>query len=133
MPWPRHFLAACLVASAVVASGCGNHGIKVSQSAGTDVHHGAILFNERCAGCHTLDAADAYASLDLLREIEGLRRALETRSVIGQAIGIVMTQETLTADAAFAELVHRSSRANMKLRDVAVAIVAEVERRATTS
>jgi len=79
------------------------------------------------------DAADADASLDLLREIEGLRRALETRSVIGQAIGIVMTQETLTADAAFAELVHRSSRANMKLRDVAVAIVAEVERRATTS
>jgi mono/diheme cytochrome c family protein len=62
MPWPRHFLAACLVASAVVATGCGNHGIKVSQSAGTDVHHGAILFNERCAGCHTLDAADAYGS-----------------------------------------------------------------------
>jgi hypothetical protein len=77
--------------------------------------------------------ADADASLALLREIEGLRRALETRSVIGQAIGIVMTRETLTADAAFAELVSRSSRTNMRLRDVAVAIVAEAERQATAS
>jgi AmiR/NasT family two-component response regulator len=79
------------------------------------------------------DRGDADASLVLLREIEELRRALETRSVIGQAIGIVMSRETLTADAAFAELVNRSSRANMKLRHVAVAIVAEAERGATTS
>jgi mono/diheme cytochrome c family protein len=62
MPWPRHFLACCLVACTALATGCGNHGIKVSKSAGADVHRGAILFNERCAGCHTLDAADAYGS-----------------------------------------------------------------------
>jgi AmiR/NasT family two-component response regulator len=67
---------------------------------------------------------------ELLREIEGLRRALKTRSLIGQAIGIVMTQERLTADAAFAELVRRSSRSNLKLREVAVATVAQAESQA---
>jgi mono/diheme cytochrome c family protein len=62
MPWPRRFLACCLVACAALATGCGGHGIKVSKSDGTAVHRGAVLFNERCSGCHTLDAADAYGS-----------------------------------------------------------------------
>jgi mono/diheme cytochrome c family protein len=61
MPGPRHFLACCLVAGAALATGCGNHGIKVSN-ADPSVHHGAVLFNERCSGCHTLDSADAYGS-----------------------------------------------------------------------
>jgi len=26
------------------------------------LHHGAVLFNERCSGCHTLDAANARGS-----------------------------------------------------------------------
>ena len=25
-------------------------------------HRGAVLFNERCSGCHSLDAANAYGS-----------------------------------------------------------------------
>jgi mono/diheme cytochrome c family protein len=60
MPWPRRFLAACLVGCAALATGCGNK-IEVSKSEGP-VHHGAVLFNDRCSGCHTLDAADAYGS-----------------------------------------------------------------------
>ena len=26
------------------------------------LHAGAVLFNERCSGCHTLDAANSYGS-----------------------------------------------------------------------
>ncbi len=68
-------------------------------------------------------------ALDLaLHEIDGLRRALESRTVIGQAIGILMTQERLTAEGGFSYLVERSSRLNVKVRDVAAEIVADVER-----
>jgi hypothetical protein len=78
--------------------------------------------------------APELAELDAaLLEIEGLRQALETRTVIGQAIGILMHREALTADAAFAHLVELSSHANTKLRDVASDIVAETERDATGS
>jgi cytochrome c551 len=62
MPWPRRFLASCLMASAAFATGCGNHTIEVSKTDSASVHRGAILFNERCSGCHSLDAADAFGS-----------------------------------------------------------------------
>jgi mono/diheme cytochrome c family protein len=60
MPGPRLFVACCLIAFTAVAGGCGN-GIQVSQNLQPE-HHGAVLFNERCSGCHTLDAADAFGS-----------------------------------------------------------------------
>jgi mono/diheme cytochrome c family protein len=60
MPRPRLFLAFCLLASAAFGAGCGNH-IDVAEPTGP-VHQGAVLFNERCSGCHSLDAADAYGS-----------------------------------------------------------------------
>jgi len=78
--------------------------------------------------------APELAELDAaLLEIDGLRQALETRTVIGQAIGILMHREALSADAAFAQLVEMSSHANTKLRDIASDVVAEAERDATGS
>jgi AmiR/NasT family two-component response regulator len=72
--------------------------------------------------------ADSPTALDVaLEEVEGLRRALETRTTIGQAVGIVMTQRSLTAEDAFAHLVELSSHSNTKLRDVAAAIVTRAE------
>ncbi len=62
MPRPRSLLAACLAASAALATGCGDHKIDVSKSDGDAVHRGAVLFNERCSGCHSIDAADSYGS-----------------------------------------------------------------------
>jgi mono/diheme cytochrome c family protein len=62
MPRPSRLLAACLVASAAVASGCGDHHIGVSKNDASSVQHGANLFRERCSGCHSLEAADAYGS-----------------------------------------------------------------------
>ena len=50
------------MASATFATGCGNHKITVSKKDGASVYHGGILFNQRCSGCHSLSAADAYGS-----------------------------------------------------------------------
>ncbi len=73
---------------------------------------------------------DSPTALDVaLDEVEGLRRALETRTTIGQAVGIVMTQRALTAKEAFAHLVELSSHSNTKLRDVAASIVSQAEAR----
>ena len=74
--------------------------------------------------------ADSPTALDVaLEEVDGLRRALETRTTIGQAVGIVMTQRALTAEEAFAHLVELSSHSNTKLRDVAASIVTQAETR----
>ena len=62
MPRPSRFLVCCLVASAAIVSGCGNHTITVGEGEPATVSHGATLFNERCAGCHSLQAADAFGS-----------------------------------------------------------------------
>ena len=76
--------------------------------------------------------ADAMTALDIaLREVAGLRRALETRTTIGQAVGILMAHRSLTVDGAFAHLVELSSHSNTKLRDVAAAVVAHTEQAGT--
>ena len=62
MPRPRRFLASCLAVSAAFATGCGDHKIEVAKTDSPSVHRGAILFNERCSGCHSLDAADTFGS-----------------------------------------------------------------------
>lgn len=48
-----------------------------------------------------------------------LEEALVTRTTIGQAVGLLMAQESLTSDQAFQKLVHVSQTANVKLRDIA--------------
>ena len=55
----RSAVLLCLVVAAVFA-GCGGE-IEVPQDE-TTAHRGADLFNERCSGCHSLDAANAYGS-----------------------------------------------------------------------
>jgi mono/diheme cytochrome c family protein len=51
---------ACLAALALAAPGCGGK-ITVPKDQPT-LRRGAVLFNERCSGCHSLDAANAYGS-----------------------------------------------------------------------
>lgn len=48
-----------------------------------------------------------------------LEEALETRIIIGQALGLLMAQESLSSDQAFQKFVRVSQSANIKLRDVA--------------
>ena len=61
---------------------------------------------------------------ELVQEVEGLRAAMEHRSVIEQAKGVLMHSMQCSADAAFAVLVAASQRENVKLRDLAVRIAA---------
>ena len=55
----RPIVIACALASAVLV-GCGGE-ITVPENDQT-AHRGAVLFYERCSGCHTLEAANAYGS-----------------------------------------------------------------------
>jgi mono/diheme cytochrome c family protein len=58
---PRPAVAAACAAALVVLGGCGQRSIDVPKRE-TALHHGAELFNERCSGCHSLDAANARGS-----------------------------------------------------------------------
>jgi len=55
----RPIVIACALASSLLV-GCGGD-IEVSTKDKT-AHRGAVLFYERCSGCHTLKAANAYGS-----------------------------------------------------------------------
>ena len=57
-PAARAVLA--FAAAAVILPGCGGK-IEVSKQQ-TSLRSGAQLFNQRCSGCHSIDAANAYGS-----------------------------------------------------------------------
>jgi GAF domain-containing protein len=57
--------------------------------------------------------------LDASRRQANLRAAIESRQVIGEAIGILKTQRHITSDEAFTLLSQASQRMNVKLRDLA--------------
>jgi hypothetical protein len=76
-------------------------------------------------------AADPVIALELARaEIANLNEAVSTRTVIGEGIGLLMHEKTLTAEAAFAHLVELSSRTNIKVREIAARMVEEAGARA---
>lgn len=52
-----------------------------------------------------------------------LRKALETRTIIGQAQGVLMARQGIDGDEAFDILRRASQRTNRKLRDIAAEIV----------
>jgi GAF domain-containing protein len=56
-------------------------------------------------------------------KLANLRRAIDTRQVIGQACGILMERYRITSDQAFADLVAVSQRHHLKLRELAVRVV----------
>ena len=61
------------------------------------------------------------------REVGQLREALESRATIEQAKGIVMARRASTPDDAFRELVRLSNESNVRLADVAKALVYQVQ------
>jgi mono/diheme cytochrome c family protein len=59
------------LATAILVAGCGGE-IKVpDEQAG--LHRGAELFNQRCSGCHSLEAANAYGSKPVKQKQSGER------------------------------------------------------------
>ena len=53
-------VAAVLAAFALTFAACGEHGIQLAKD--DPNYEGARLFDENCAGCHTLDVAGAEGS-----------------------------------------------------------------------
>jgi AmiR/NasT family two-component response regulator len=72
-----------------------------------------------------LFATHAAIALGHAQERAGLAEGLQTRRVIGQAIGILMTRYEMNEDRAFAFLVRASSHRNIKLRAIAQELVDE--------
>ena len=70
-----------------------------------------------------LFASHAAIALGHAHDREGLNEALQTRKVIGEAMGILMERHAMNEDNAFAFLVRASSHANIKLRAVAQELV----------
>jgi hypothetical protein len=62
----------------------------------------------------------------LRAERDGLRRAMQSRALIEQAKGVLMSRHRITADEAFARLVETSQHSNVKLAQVAAGVVASV-------
>lgn len=61
-------------------------------------------------------------------ENENLRRAIDSRDLIGQAKGMLMARGGLSADDAFRMLVIQSQRHNMKVVEIAQAMVEKHQR-----
>ena len=68
-----------------------------------------------------LDSAEVRASEE--RRADNLLEALRTRELIGQAQGILMERERITGDQAFDVLRKASQHMNIKLREVAEALI----------
>jgi AmiR/NasT family two-component response regulator len=100
-----------------------NGGAAASSAQAAQVAQAPILLDEIV---HVLGASEDVSGAALEhanQEIHGLREALRTRTLIGQAVGLLMAEKGLSTDEAFAKLVERSSHSNLKLRDVAARMV----------
>jgi len=71
-----------------------------------------------------LFAAHAAIAFSAVRQGENLQVALDSRTLIGQAQGVLMERHDLTADQAFVLLTTASQHRNVKLRVVAEELVA---------
>jgi AmiR/NasT family two-component response regulator len=89
--------------------------------------------DERLAAHEAKKLLDNEQIARLLEEVEGLRAAQQRAAQIEQAKGVLMHSMGIGPDAAFAVLVAASQRENVKLRDVAVRIVAAQDRGADLS
>ena len=56
----RSLLALAVAAFAALASGCGSQGIELAKD--DPLYQGAYLFQQRCAGCHHMNAVGAEGS-----------------------------------------------------------------------
>ncbi len=77
---------------------------------------------------HQAGQAIAYA-----HEIATLSEAVRTRTLIGEAVGVVMERFGLSDERAFAFLKRLSSHRNVKLRDIAQEFVDEANARGEAS
>jgi hypothetical protein len=80
---------------------------------------GVDAFDDDARSLGSVFAAHAAVALSTALHDEQMDAALQSRDVIGQAKGILMAREGLTADQAFDMLRRASQRLNVKLRELA--------------
>jgi GAF domain-containing protein len=102
----------------------------------TKSSHGALnLYSTRVGAFDDLEtlsglfAHQAGVAIAYAQHVENLEEAVRTRTTIGQAVGIVMERYHLDDERAFAFLARLSQQRNVKLRQVAEELIADVSRR----
>jgi mono/diheme cytochrome c family protein len=96
----------CALAAAGVLAACGSEGIQVAET--DEFHEGAVLFQERCSGCHTMQAAGSFGSANRALRNQGpnLDERKETVDDVLFAIrnggfsGAIMPQNIVVGDQA---------------------------------
>ncbi len=84
---------------------------------------GPHAFGERSGQVGAVFAAQAAVALARARTEAQLKEAISTRTLIGEATGILMERHKLRSDEAFELLCRASQEANVKLREVARRVV----------
>jgi mono/diheme cytochrome c family protein len=69
--WSKFLVVPAVLAAALSISACGTQRITVPK-ANAQLYHGAVLFSERCAGCHTLYAAGTHGSAPNIRTAQAI-------------------------------------------------------------
>lgn len=96
----------CALAAAAGLAACGSEGIQVAES--DPNHEGAVLFQERCSGCHTMKAAGSFGSANRALRNQGpnLDERVETEEDVLYAIrnggfsGAIMPQNIVVGEEA---------------------------------
>jgi mono/diheme cytochrome c family protein len=91
---------------ALAAGGCGTQGIQLAED--DPNYAGAVLFSERCSGCHSLEAAGAQGSANRALRNQGpnLNERIESADDVLYAIrnggfaGAIMPQNIVVGDEA---------------------------------
>jgi mono/diheme cytochrome c family protein len=66
----RVLAAACILATGLGAAACGSEDIDLRSNESANVQRGALLFAERCQGCHTMDVAGAQGGATKVHDRE---------------------------------------------------------------
>jgi transcriptional regulator with GAF, ATPase, and Fis domain len=80
-------------------------------------------FDEHDVAFGAVFAAHAAVAWSTSRTIDNLRKGLQTREVIGEAVGILMARQDVSEGEAFNILTRASQRLNVKLRLIAEDVV----------
>jgi GAF domain-containing protein len=88
----------------------------------------AVEIAEELAGHVAVAVGNAIAVTEAKTLVEQVRKAMDSRSIIDQAMGVIMAQNRCDADAAFAILTRASQNRNIKLREIARSAVMSVSR-----
>jgi ANTAR domain-containing protein len=90
----------------------------------------AVQLGSQFAGPAAVSVYNAQLLAGAHEQTKALQRALDSRAVIDQAIGIIRSRSGASAEEAFDRLIRMSQHENVKLHAIAERLVEEAVRRA---